>query len=90
MDTTITSGSPTCFGDGLAGMDQGTGGALPPLHSERAVGQYGKPGRFVVAFPSICGWLILNYPAPLALGGATVVWLLISFSIWVIRQRRLC
>jgi uncharacterized membrane protein (GlpM family) len=42
----------------------------------------------LVAFAGICWWLIPRYPAPLALGGATVAWLLVSFSIWTIRQRR--
>jgi hypothetical protein len=42
----------------------------------------------LVAFAGICWWLIPRYPAPWALGGATVAWLLVSFSIWTIRQRR--
>ena len=42
----------------------------------------------LVAFAGICWWLIPRYPAPLALGGATVAWLLVSFSAWTIRQRR--
>ena len=42
----------------------------------------------LVGFAGICWWLIPKYPAPLALGGAAVAWLLVSFSIWIIRQRR--
>jgi uncharacterized membrane protein (GlpM family) len=42
----------------------------------------------LVAFAGICWWLIPNYPAPLALGGATIAWLLVSFSVWIIRQYR--
>jgi Protein of unknown function (DUF3147) len=42
----------------------------------------------LVAFAGICWWLIPRYPAPLALGGATVAWLLLSFSVWTIRQQR--
>jgi hypothetical protein len=42
----------------------------------------------LVAFAGIGWWLIPGYAAPLALGGATVAWLLVSFSIWIIRQRR--
>jgi hypothetical protein len=30
----------------------------------------------LTAFAGICWWLIPRYPAPLALGGATVGWLL--------------
>jgi Protein of unknown function (DUF3147) len=41
----------------------------------------------LVAFAGICWWVIPRYPAPLALGGATVAWLLVSFSIWIVRQR---
>ncbi len=42
----------------------------------------------LVAFAGMCWWLIPKYPPTLALGGATVAWLLVSFSIWIIRQRR--
>jgi hypothetical protein len=42
----------------------------------------------LMAFAGICWWLIPRYSAPLALGGATVAWLLVSFSTWTIRQRR--
>src|SRR5580693_70515 len=42
----------------------------------------------LVAFAGICWWLIPRYPAPWALGGATVAWLLVSFSVWTIRQQR--
>jgi hypothetical protein len=40
------------------------------------------------AFAAICWRLIPRYPAALALGCATIAWLLVSISIWVIRQRR--
>jgi hypothetical protein len=42
----------------------------------------------LMAFAVICWWLIPRYPAPLALGSATIAWLLVSFSIWIIRQWR--
>lgn len=42
----------------------------------------------LVAFAGICWWLIPHYTASLVLAGATVVWLLVSFSTWVIRKRR--
>ena len=67
---------------GLRGEDRGTdAAALDALGA--AMGSIG-----LVAFAGICWWLIPRYPAPLALGGATVAWLLVSFSAWTIRQRR--
>ena len=42
----------------------------------------------LVAFAGICWWMIPRYPALLALGCATVAWLLVSFSIWTVRQNR--
>ena len=42
----------------------------------------------LVTFGGMSWWLIPRYPAPLALGGATAAWLLVSFSAWTIRQRR--
>jgi uncharacterized membrane protein (GlpM family) len=42
----------------------------------------------LVAFAGTCWWLIPRYPAPMALAGAAVTWLLVSFSAWIIRQRR--
>jgi len=42
----------------------------------------------LVTFAGICWWLIPKCSAPLALGTATIAWLLVSFSIWSIRQRR--
>jgi uncharacterized membrane protein (GlpM family) len=67
---------------GLHGEERGTdAAALDALGA--AMGSIG-----LVAFAGICWWLIPRYPAPLALGGATVAWLLVSFSAWTIRQRR--
>jgi hypothetical protein len=67
---------------GLHGEERGTdAAAIDALGA--AMGSLG-----LVAFAGICWWLIPKYPAPLALGGATAVWLLVSFSIWIIRQRR--
>ena len=67
---------------GLHGEERGTdAAAIDALGA--AMGSVG-----LVAFAGICWWLIPKYPAPLALGGATVAWLLVSFSIWIIRQRR--
>jgi uncharacterized membrane protein (GlpM family) len=67
---------------GLHGEERGTdAGALDALGA--AMGSVG-----LTAFAGICWWLIPRYPAPLALGGATVAWLLVSFSVWTIRQRR--
>jgi uncharacterized membrane protein (GlpM family) len=42
----------------------------------------------LMAFAGTCWWLIPCYPAPLALGGATVAWMVVSFSAWTMRQRR--
>ncbi len=68
--------------EGLHGEERGTdAAAIDALGA--AMGSVG-----LVAFAGICWRLIPKYPAPLALGGATVAWLLVSFSIWIIRQRR--
>jgi len=67
---------------GLHGEERGTdAAALDALGA--AMGSIG-----LVAFAGICWWLIPRYPAPRAIGGGTVVWLLVSFSAWTIRQRR--
>ena len=67
---------------GLHGAERGTdAAAIDALGA--AMGSVG-----LTAFAGICWWLIPRYPAPLALGGATVGWLLVSFSIWTIRQWR--
>jgi len=67
---------------GLHGEERGTdAAAIDALGA--AMGSVG-----LMAFAGICWWLILRYPAPLALGAGTVAWLLVSFSIWTIRQRR--
>jgi hypothetical protein len=67
---------------GLHGEERGTdAAAIDALGA--AMGSVG-----LVAFAGICGWLIPKYPVPLALGGATVAWLLVSLSIWIVRQRR--
>ena len=67
---------------GLHGEERGTDAAAIDAVGA-AMGSVG-----LVAFAGICWWLIPRYPAPLALGGATVAWLLVSFSIWTLRQRR--
>jgi hypothetical protein len=67
--------------EGLQGKERGTdAAAIDALGA--AMGSAG-----LVAFAGIGWWLIPKYPAPLALGGATLVWLLVSFSLWIIRQR---
>jgi hypothetical protein len=67
---------------GLHGAERGTDvAAIDALGA--AMGSVG-----LIGFAGICWWLIPKYPAPLALGGAAVAWLLVSFSIWIIRQRR--
>src|ERR1700684_1889188 len=67
---------------GLHGEERGTdAAALDALGA--AMGSVG-----LMAFAGICWWLIPRYPAPLALGGGTIAWLLVSFSAWTIRQRR--
>jgi len=67
---------------GLQGHERGTdAGALDALGA--AMGSLG-----LLAFACICWWLIPKYPAPLALGTATIAWLLTSFSVWTVRQRR--
>jgi len=68
--------------EGLHGQERGTdAAAIDALGA--AMGSVG-----LVAFAGICWWLIPRYPAPVSLGCATVTWLLISFSVWIIRQRR--
>jgi hypothetical protein len=67
---------------GLHGDERGTdAAAIDALGA--AMGSVG-----LLAFAGICWWLIPRYPAPLALGAATIAWLLVSFSAWTIRQRR--
>src|ERR1700693_4015367 len=67
---------------GLHGEERGTdAAAIDALGA--AMG-----GGGLVAFAVICWWLIPRYPAPLALSGATVAWLLVAFSVWAIRRRR--
>jgi uncharacterized membrane protein (GlpM family) len=67
---------------GLDGARRGTDAAAMD-----AVGA-AMGGAGLLAFAGVCWWLIPEYPAPRALGSATAVWLLVSFSIWAIRQRR--
>src|ERR1700733_564679 len=68
--------------EGLHGEERGTdAAAIDALGA--AIGSVG-----LFAFAGICWWLIPKYPAPLALSGATVAWLLVSLSIWIVRQRR--
>jgi hypothetical protein len=67
---------------GLHGEERGTdAAAIDALGA--AMGSVG-----LMAFAGVCWWLIPRYPAPLALGGGTVAWLLVSFAVWAIRQRR--
>ena len=66
---------------GLHGEERGTDTAAIDAVGA-AMGSIG-----LIAFAGICWWLIPRYPAPLVLGGATVAWLLVSFSAWNIRQR---
>jgi hypothetical protein len=67
---------------GLQGEERGTdAAAIDSLGA--AMGSGG-----LLAFAGVGWWSIPRYPAPLALGGAAVAWLVVSFSIWIIRQRR--
>jgi uncharacterized membrane protein (GlpM family) len=67
---------------GLNGEKRGTdAAAIDALGA--AMGAVG-----LMAFAGICWWLIPRYPAPLALGGATITWLLVSISTWTIRHFR--
>ncbi len=67
---------------GLHGEERGTYvAAIDALGT--AMGSIG-----LVAFAVIGWWMIPRYPAPLALGGTALAWLLISFSVWTIRQFR--
>jgi len=67
---------------GLHGKERGTDAAAIDSIGA-AMGSIG-----LMAFAGLCWWLIRRYPAPLALGGGTVTWLVVSFGIWFIRQRR--
>ena len=65
---------------GLHGEKRGTdAAAIDALGA--AMGAIG-----LVAFAGICWWLIPRYQALLALGDATIIWLLISFSVWTTRR----
>ena len=65
---------------GLHGEKRGTdAAAIDALGA--AMGAIG-----LVAFAGICWWLVPRYQALLALGGATIIWLLISFSVWTTRR----
>ena len=67
---------------GLNGEKRGTdAAAIDALGA--AMGSAG-----LIAFAGVCWWLIPRYPALLALGGATITWLLVSLSVWTIRQLR--
>jgi Protein of unknown function (DUF3147) len=67
---------------GLHGEERGTDAAAVDALGA-AMGSVG-----LAAFAGACCWLIPKYLAPLALGGATVAWVVVSFAIWIIRQRR--
>jgi hypothetical protein len=67
---------------GLHGEERGTdAAAIDALGA--AMGSAG-----LVAFAGVCWWLIPRYPAPVALSGATIAWLVVSLSLWIVRQRR--
>jgi hypothetical protein len=67
---------------GLHGEQRGTEvAAIDALGA--AMGSIG-----LMAFAGVCWWVLPKYSAPWALGGATIAWLLVSFSIWTIRRRR--
>lgn len=67
---------------GLHGEERGTdAAAIDALGT--AIGSVG-----LIGFAAICWWLIPNNAAPVALGVATFIWLLVSFTIWAIRQQR--
>jgi hypothetical protein len=66
--------------EGLHGEKRGTdAAAIDALGA--AIGSVG-----LVSFAGIGWWLIPKYPVPLALGGATLAWLMVSFSLWIIRK----
>ena len=68
--------------EGLHGEERGTDAAAIDAMGA-AMGSVG-----LVAFAGICWWLIPRYPELPALECATVAWLLVSFSVWTVRQRR--
>jgi hypothetical protein len=67
---------------GLHGEERGTDAAAVDALGT-AMGSVG-----LAAFADASCWLIPKYPAPLALVGATVARVMVSFAIWTIRQRR--
>src|SRR5579871_4541193 len=68
--------------EGLSGEERGThAAALDALGA--TMGSVG-----LMAFAGICWWLIPRCRASLALGCASGAWLLVSFSVWIIRQQR--
>jgi hypothetical protein len=67
---------------GLHGEERGRdAAAIDALGT--AIGSVG-----LIGFAGICWYLIPDHATPLALSGATLAWLLVSFTIWFIRQRR--
>jgi hypothetical protein len=67
---------------GLHSEERGTdAAAIDALGT--AIGSIG-----LIGFAGICWWLIPNHATPLALCSASFAWLLVSFAIWIIRQRR--
>jgi hypothetical protein len=66
---------------GLKGQDRGTDAAALDAVGT-AMGSVG-----LVAFAGACSWLFPRSPTSLGLAGAALVWLVVSYSIWVIRKQ---
>jgi hypothetical protein len=67
---------------GLHGEERGTDAAAIDAIGT-ALGSVG-----LIGFAGICWWLIPKHAPPPALGCASLGWLLVSFTIWTIRQCR--
>lgn len=67
---------------GLRGEERGRGAAAIDAIGA-AMGSLG-----LIAFAGSCWCLLTHGAAWLALASATGLWLVVSFSIWIIRQRR--
>jgi len=67
---------------GLHGEERGTDAAAIDAVGT-AMGSVG-----LIGFAGVCWLLVPRYAAPLALGGAAFAWLVVSFTIWAIRQWR--
>jgi hypothetical protein len=66
---------------GLRGERRGTDAAAVDAIGA-AMGSLG-----LIVFAGVCWWFLLRFAASGVLAGAALVWLLVSFCVWVVRKR---